>query len=618
MKSCVLDQDRRVARSADLRSGAIQIPAASRRVGDRRSTHAAGSLHFRWLLVCLLALGVSNTIATTASKPNILLILADDLGWSDLGCYGGEIRTPNLDALAANGLRFTQFYNCTRCCPSRASLLTGLYPHQTGIGLMSSDRPRQPPGVADRDEAFPGYRGALNERCVTIAQVLKPAGYRTGALGKWHVGDRILPTTRGFDEFYGFVSGYAVDSWEPRMMTRLPEGHPERRYGPGEFFATDAITDHALDFLTGFRKGGDAPWFLYVAYQAPHFPLQSKPADMAGYPEIYTQGWDKLREQRLVRQKQLGLVPESTRLTARSKIPHPVASKRIGSMTDDGNNPAWDSLPADRRSDLAQRMAVYAGMVTGMDRNIGRLIADLRTHGELDRTLIVFLSDNGACAEWEPFGFDLSATNAPVRGAGINLGTQAAPNHLRRGEELQKIGGPGTFIGYGSGWANVCNTPWRLYKHYGHEGGIGTPLIAHWPERVKPKGGLRPQVGHLVDLMATCVEVGGAKYPAELDGSKILPPEGKSLLPAFANQPLTRDFLAWEHEGNRALREGTWKLVAVAGQPWELYDLSRDRTEMNDLASSEPERVRTMAAKWDEWARRTNVLPRPAEGAKKK
>ncbi len=573
---------------------------------------------FHLLLACLLPLNFLVPSRAAESRPNILIILADDLGFSDLGCYGGEIRTPNLDALAAGGLRFTQFYNCTRCCPSRASLLTGLYPHQAGIGLMTSDRAAKYPGAGDQGEAFPGYRGALNAGCVTIAQVLKPAGYRTGALGKWHVGDRELPTKRGFDEFYGFVSGYAVDSWEPRMMTRLPEGKPERAYKPGEFFATDAITDHALDFLADFRKGAGAPWFLYVAYQAAHFPLASRKDDMTGYAEIYAQGWDKIREQRLARQKKLGLVPESTSLTPRSKIPHPVASKRLGSMTEDGINPAWDSLPADRRADVAQRMAVYAGMVTGMDRNIGRLVADLRASGQLNNTLIFFLSDNGACAEWEPFGFEMLPTPNPQPGTGLNQGTQALPNKLYRGDELAKMGQPGSFPSYGSGWANACNTPWRLYKHYDHEGGISTPLIVYWPARVRAKGEFRAQIGHLVDLMATCVEVGGAKYPTEFDGNKILPPEGKNLLPAFDNQPLTRDFLAWEHEGNRALRDANWKLVSLAGQPWELYDLSRDRTELNDLASSEPKRVTRMAAQWDAWAQRTHVLPRPGEGGKKK
>ena len=569
------------------------------------------------LLTALLLLPLS-ALHAAANKPNILIILADDLGWSDLGCYGGEIRTPNLDSLAAGGLRFTQFYTSTRCCPSRASLLTGLYPHQAGIGLMTSDQAAKYPGAGDKGEAFPGYRGALNANCVTIAQVLKPTGYRTAAAGKWHVGNSEPPTKRGFDDFYGFVGGYGVDSWEPRMMKRLPEGRPQRSYQPGEFFATDAITDHALDFLADMRKAG-APWLLYVGYQAPHFPVQSKREDMTGYPEIYARGWDKIREQRLTKQKKIGLLPESTALTPRSKITHPVASRRLGSWTDDGNNPAWDSLPADRRADLAQRMAVFAGMVTGMDRNIGRLIADLRASGQLDNTLILFLSDNGACAEWEPFGFEMLPTPNPVPGTGINQGTQALPNKLYRGDELVTMGQAGSFPSYGSGWANACNTPWRLYKHYGHEGGIGTPLIAHWPAAVgkeKDNGRFVREPAHLIDLMATCVDITGAKYPAEWIGKKILPMEGVSLRPllaASAGNPasLPPRLLAWEHEGNRAIREGQWKLVSLATAPWELYDMESDRVEMNNLAASQPERVKDMSAKWEVWAKRTNVLPRP-------
>jgi arylsulfatase len=254
------------------------------------------------------------------------------------------------------------------------------------------------------------------------------------------------------------------------MMVRLPAGKPERSYAPGEFFATDAITDHALDFIAEMHKT-QAPWMLYVAYQAAHFPIASRKEDMAGYPEIYAQGWDKIREQRLARQKEIGLLSQGTPLTPRSRIPKPTAAKRMGSQTEDGNNPAWNSLSADRRADLAQRMAVYAGMITGMDRNIGRLIADLRTSGQLENTLIFFLSDNGACAEWEPFGFEMAATPDPQPGTGINQGTQALPNKLYQGEELARMGGPGSRPSYGSGWANACNTPWRLYKHYDHEGG---------------------------------------------------------------------------------------------------------------------------------------------------
>lgn len=563
------------------------------------------------LLACLFSfLSARIAVAAPPARPNILIILADDLGYSDLGCYGGEIRTPNLDALAADGLRFTQFYNCARCCPARASLLTGLYPHQAGIGLMTSDRGASFPGAGDQGEAFPGYRGSLNASCVTIAQVLKLAGYHTGAYGKWHVGDSVPPTARGFDDFYGFIRGYAVDSWEPRMMIHLPEGQPQRSYAPGEFFATDAITDHALDFLSTMRKSSE-PWMLYVAYQAAHFPVASRPADMAGYAENYAQGWDKIREQRLARQKELGLLSSGTPLTPRSEIPKPAAAKRMGSSTEDGRNPAWDSLPAERRADLAQRMSVYAGMVTGMDRNIGRLVADLRASGQLDNTLILFLSDNGACAEWEPFGFEMATTPNPQPGTGINQGTQALPNKLYQGGDMAKMGSVGTLPSYGSGWANACNTPWRLYKHYGHEGGISSPLVVHWPAGVKARGEFRPQIGHLIDLMATCIDVAGAKYPADYEGHAILPPEGLSLIPAFANQPLEREYLAWEHEGNRAIREGKWKLVSLANAPWELYDMEIDRVEMNNVATREPERVKTMAAKWDAWAIRTHVLPRP-------
>jgi arylsulfatase A-like enzyme len=341
-----------------------------------------------------------GAVSARRGAPNIVVILADDLGWSDLGCYGGEIRTPHLDALAAGGLRFTQFYNCTRCCPSRTALLTGLYPHQAGVGAMTAD------------QGQPGYRGSLQANCVTIAQLLKSAGYRTAMAGKWHVGDQVSPLARGFDDFYGWTSGYGVDSWEPRMMTRLPPGRTQRDYPQGAYFATDAITDHALDFVRAMRSQGSS-WFLYVAYQAPHFPVQSRADDAQGYAEIYAAGWDAIRARRLERQKALGVVAADTALTPRSAIPHRIAAERLGSWTDDGRNPPWENLPADRRADLAQRMAVYAGMVTGMDRNIGRLIADLRAAGELDNTLVLFLSDNGACAEWEPFGFDLRLIAEP-------------------------------------------------------------------------------------------------------------------------------------------------------------------------------------------------------------
>jgi arylsulfatase len=281
-------------------------------------------------------------------------------------------------------------------------------------------------------------------------------------------------------------------------------------------------------------------------------------------------------------------------------------------MTSDGHNPPWESLPAERRADLAQRMAVYAGMVTGLDRNIGRLIADLRTSGQLDDTLIFFLSDNGACAEWEPFGFDLTPVANPQPGVGINLGTPSAPNILHRGEELAKMGGPGSLMSYGSGWANACNTPWRLYKHYGHEGGISTPLIVRWPARIGAAGQFRPQVGHLIDILPTCIDVSGATYPKSNRGQAVLPSEGTSLVPAFDGKPLEREFLAWEHDGNAAIRAGEWKLVRIgAPDAWELYNIDHDRTELNNLAEQQPQRVQAMAAQWRAWAERTQVFPKP-------
>jgi arylsulfatase A-like enzyme len=269
-------------------------------------------------------------------------------------------------------------------------------------------------------------------------------------------------------------------------------------------------------------------------------------------------------------------------------------------------------LPTDRRADLAQRMAAYAGMVVGLDRNVGRLVADLHEHNDLDNTLILFLSDNGACAEWEPFGFDLTPVANPQPGVGINLGTQAAPNLLRTGADLAQIGAAGSMISYGSAWANASNTPWRSYKHYCYEGGISTPLIVHWPARIQAKGELRTQPGHLIDILPTCIDVAEAKYPAELAGQLITPLEGRSLVPAFSNQPLSRDYLAWEHEGNAAIRTGDWKLVRRGGGgPWELYDIGHDRTELKNLAAQQPEKIKELAAKWQAWAERTHVFPKP-------
>jgi arylsulfatase len=520
-------------------------------------------------------------------RPNILLIMADDLGYSDLGCYGGEIRTPNLDALAAGGLRFTQFYNCARCCPTRASLLSGLYPHQAGVGDMTGD-------AGDR---FPGYRGRLDDRCVTIPEVLRSAGYRTYMAGKWHLTANPGPIRRGFDEFFGMIGGFNSFWKENPFYTRLPAGRKPRIYPPGGFYSTDAFADYALDFLDDARTTRDRPWFLYLAFNAPHFPLHAPESEIARYEELYAQGWDRVRQRRLARQKELGLLSDEATLGPRSTIP----GNRFNAVTGWANkeNPAWDSLPADRRADLARRMAVYAAMVDRMDQAVGRVVADLKKSGELDNTLIVFLSDNGACAEWDPWGFD---------------GTSGPENVLHLGDDLKSVGGPGSYISYGSGWANACNTPLRLYKHYGHEGGISTPLVIHWPAGIAAKAEHRTQPGHVIDLMATFVDVSGATYPARAGGYDVLPMEGVSLVPALTGAPLDGRMLAWEHEGNRAIRVGRWKLVGLRGGPWELYDMDADRVELHDLAAMHPEVVQELADRWEAWSKRVLVVPRPGGG----
>ena len=337
----------------------------------------------------------------TTRRPNILLILADDLGYSDLGCYGGEIDTPNLNRLSSDGVRVAQMYTTARCCPSRASLLTGQYPHRVGVGHMVQDLGQ------------PGYRGKLSDRGATIAEVLKPAGYRSFLSGKWHVGTED-PTQHGFEEIYGTLSS-AATFWDSARYLRLPQGSKIRNYDKDAFYGTDALTDYALDFLETARRTPDRPWFLYLAYNSPHFPLHARREEVAKYKDRFSAGWDVVREERLARMKRLGLVASRTRLSPRSPF------QNFGA-TETGDNPAWDSLPADRRADLARRMAIYAAMVDRMDQNIGRITADLRMKGQLGNTLIIFLSDNGACAEWDPFGFD---------------GSSSSNNVLHRGAELE-------------------------------------------------------------------------------------------------------------------------------------------------------------------------------------
>jgi arylsulfatase A-like enzyme len=524
-----------------------------------------------WLLSAALWLpgeaagseGEARRAAGTAPRPDIVIVMADDLGFSDIGCYGGEIHTPHLDRLAAQGLRFTQFYNTGRCCPTRASLLTGLYPHQAGVGHMMADR------------GTDGYRGDLNFRCVTLAEVLRAAGYGTYMSGKWHVTrftaadgpKHNWPRQRGFDRFFGTITG-AGSFYKPTTLTL--DNEPVERVPEG-FYYTDAISDHAAQFVRQHHAARrDDPLFLYVAYTAPHWPLHALRDDVDRYRGKYRLGWDALRDARYARLIESGLIDRSWKLSPR-----------------DPQATAWDALDAQRRDEMDVRMAVYAAQIDRMDQGIGRIVAALQETGRLDHTLLVFLADNGGCAEGGPWGFE--------RKPGGTIGEDSS------------------FASYGLSWANASNTPFRLYKHYVHEGGIASPLVVHWPRGIAARGELRHQPSHLIDWMATCLEVSGAQYPDKSpQGEAVPPPEGVSLLRAFRGEPLPREALFWEHEGNRAVRVGDWKLVARGrNAPWELYDLKSDRTELHNQAAEQPQRVAEMAALWEAWARRTNVLPWP-------
>lgn len=569
------------------------------------------------LLLVLVSVSIQQVRAQD-KEPNILLILADDLGYSDLGSYGGEIDTPNLDKLAANGIRFTQMYTSARCSPSRAALLTGLYPHQAGIGFFAGNRPNNPHG----------YRGKLQDNAVTIAEVLREAGYRTFMTGKWHVGEPV-PTKQGFEEFYGFTHGYAVNSWSPKMMVRLPKNRPDPQYKKGEFFSTNAFTDYAIKFIKQARKETpEKPWFMYVAFNAPHFPLQAPDKYIDKYRKKYQSGWDKLRQERLARMKRIGIIPEDTELSPRGFIPRPEVAKRHGVPGNLERNPAWSKIPAKRQQDLARRMAVYAGMVDNMDDNIGRIVDYLKATGEFDNTVILFVSDNGACAEWGPYGFDLNQSIlAPnkKRGYGISAATPGLPSKLHVGKELEKMGSPGgTGIAYGSGWANLSNTPFSGYKQYTYEGGLATPFIVHWPNRIPEDqwGSLRHQPSFLFDITVTIIDLAEAEYPKRYEGNEITPLEGKSLMPVIAGKKFKMRTLVFEHAGNVALRRGKWKLVGIGvlnnkgmveNPNWRLYNMEEDRSEIYDLSQLYPEIVTKMKKKFLEEAKRTHILPRPGQ-----
>jgi arylsulfatase A-like enzyme len=560
-------------------------------------------------LAALPAALAAGAAALPAARPNIIIILSDDMGYSDLGCFGSEIATPNLDALAAQGVRFTQFYNNARCCPTRASLLTGLYSHQAGIGHMVENRGAE------------AYRGDLNRRSVTLAEAVKPAGYRTYMTGKWHVTPgktaeamaqkQNWPLQRGFDRYYGTING-SGSFWDPHGLVRDNREITianDSEYKPGEYYYTDAISDHATRFIREHKRDhAGNPFLIYVAYTAAHWPMHARERDIAKYRGRYNAGYGPVSAARWAKQIQLGVVQASWGLPP----------------------PAEDWAQVKNREFEARCMEVFAAMVTVMDEGIGRIVAELKSQGQLENTLICFLQDNGGCAETNGRIGDFRPradrpSLAPLDPGAAHYGN--LPTHTRDGWPLRQgygvMPGPAdTYVAYGRGWANVSNTPFREYKHWVHEGGISTPLIVHWPAGMKTAGRrdggtgrLCSEPSHLIDLMATCVDLAEAKYPTKFNGQPIHPMEGRSLKsllvsasPAPSFSPSLRP-LYWEHEGNRAIRVGRWKLVSKHPDGWELYDIDADRTEQHDLAAQQPDRVKQMAAQWDAWANRVGVRP---------
>lgn len=494
--------------------------------------------------------------------PNIVIILADDLGYSDIGSFGGEIKTPYLDMLASRGLRFTQFYNAARCCPTRASLLTGRYPHQAGMGGMVS---------AVDSEPTPGpYQGYLAENVATIAELLQQANYSTYLSGKWHVGEKPdhWPLKRGFDHYFGLISGassyYEVIKDQPRVRQMALDDDPWEP--PVEnFYMTDAITDHATGFIRDHVDNNSRrkPFFLYVPYTAPHWPLHALESDIARYEGVYDAGWDSVRTARYERLVQSGLIDGKWALPERP-----------------ASIPAWSDVP-DKHT-WSRRMEVYAAMVDRMDQGIGRILKALDETRAIRNTLIIFLSDNGGSSE-------------NVLGRALH-------------DESRKIGEKGSYDAYREPWAFVSNTPFRRYKSWTHEGGIATPMIAYWMRGIKEPGRVITEPGHLIDLMATSLELAGVSDTPVGDQSSALP--GLSLVPVFQNEPrASHPALFWEHLGARAARKGNWKIVmGRQEEAWELYNMEADRNERHNVADSYPGIVEEMEAEWNDWAEEVGVF----------
>ena len=522
-----------------------------------------------------------------ADKPNIVLILADDMGYSDIGCYGSEIQTPNLNRLGVNGLRFSQMYNSARCCPSRAALLTGLNPQQTGVGHMVDNW------------GFPAYQGYLNHSCVTVAEVLRDHGYATFMSGKWHVGGRYdlrdpqswgqligdgghpIPVQRGFDRFYGIVAG-AGNYFYPLTLMRDDK---LLELEPSGYYFTDAISDNAVDMIQD-NAGSGKPFFLHVTYTAPHWPLHALEDDIARYESKYRGGWEALRTARHEELKGLGILDAKWQISPRDRDSRPWEEIR---------DPDWQDL----------RMAVYAAQIDRVDQGIGRILNKLSELGIEDNTLVMFLSDNGGCAEFlaedsgrpNPSQYDTPNLDGKTVQVGNVPGLRPGPAN--------------TFMSYDLAWANASNSPFRLFKRWTHEGGISTPFIVHWPDKIKQPG-IVHQPAHLIDIPATCIEAAGAKYPTQFNGNAITPIEGESLMGLIETGQRTREKpICWEHEGSRAVRLEDWKLVSEVGGQWELYDMSQDRTELNDLSQANRPKAEELAKLYEEWAERCGVIPWP-------
>jgi arylsulfatase len=533
------------------------------------------------LALCSLLLAVLAASAAPADRPNILLILADDLGYSDLGCYGGEIATPQLDALASGGLRFTQFYNTTRCWPSRAAVMTGYYAQQVRRDLV--------PGIASGG----GARGVRPRWAPLLTEFLRPLGYRNYHSGKWHLDGR--PLANGFD--HSFEIGAGQNSYF-KAPGNTDDGAPDTQ--TPDYYATTAAADHAIKYLREHAaRHPDRPFFHYLCFTAPHFPLHAPAADIARYRDTYHQGWNAIAATRYDRQKQLGLVSHPLPAMERDVGPPYDFPKDLGLLgPGEINRPLpWTELTGEQRRFQATKMSIHAAMVDRMDREIGRVLDQLKVMGAYENTLILFASDNGASAE------------IMVRGDGHD--PAASP------------GSAASFLCLGPGWSSAANTPFRRHKTWVHEGGIATPLIVHWPAGLSARGELRHTPAHLIDIVPTLLELTAAPKPASWMGLPVPPAPGRSLVPVFTRDTaITRDFLWWEHEGNRAIRAGDWKLVALKNGAWELYDLSRDRGESHNLAAAHPEHVQRLETLWTRHLEETKALalsdPPPAAPAPKK